>query len=376
MMSTLSRSAIVLIALLAGCGTDRPAAPATRVHAVVTAARADMVPETRVLAGTIRAANVSTLSARVVGNVTRVLVSENDRVHAGQILIEIDDRDARAQSDAARAGRDAAGRALESATAAVDAATANAQLAEATFRRFGALRERGSVSPQEFEEVQARKQIAAAELDRARRTREQLLAQRAAATAGASGAATLLDFTRVRAPFDGIVTARLVDPGAQAAPGVPLLIVESADRFRVETMIDETLRVRPGDAVTVDLDGRRVAARVAQVVTAVDPRTRSSLVKIDLPAADDVRSGSYVRVAFATGMRRAVTVPASAIVRQGQLTSVFTPTGGLARLRLVTLGEPFGERVEILSGLVPGEPVVAPVVPAVRDGVQIDRGDA
>lgn len=368
------RRALALAAasvLAVACGTDAPPVSRTTIDAPVETVRTTAIPETRITTGTVRSTTVSPLAAKVMGNVTRVLVTEGQRVRAGDVLVEIDDREGRARTAQAGAGNREIDEAIAGANAAVAAAEANASLAGATYQRFEALRARGSASAQEFDEVSARKAGADAQLAGARRTREALIARRAQARAGLSEAETFLSYSQVRSPISGIVTARMIDPGAQAAPGVPLVTVEDDSHYRVETTVDEELArgIRAGDTVTID---DSIVARVTTVVPAVDPATRSALVKIDLPSGSGLRSGGFVRVAFRIGTRQGVTVPAAAVVNRGQLTSVFVVgSDGVARMRLVTLGETHDRRIEVLSGIDPGERLVSRAANGLRDGVQI-----
>lgn len=378
-ISSINRGAAAALAALAlaACSNVEPSTEAQKVSAPVEVVQASSIPDTRVASGSVRAAVVSPLSSKVMGNVMRVLVREGDRVKAGQLLLEIDGRDVMAQSDRARAGQQEIESALRASEAAISGAEANATMADATFKRFSALRERNSVSPQEFDEASARQKAAAAELERARRTRAQIVAQKAGARASYEQAAAYVGYTRIHSPVDGVVTGRFIDPGAQAAPGVPLLTVESSGRSRVETTVDEAAVIRVGDPVTLSSGEATLQATVTQVVASVNPMTRSSIVKIDLPASAPFRAGGYVNVAFTAGRRSAITVPAGALVRRGQLTSVYVVDGdGKARLRLVTLGDPLGERIEILSGLEVGEKIVTRTGTDLKDGVLVadERG--
>ena len=342
--------------LAAACGRQSPPVEEITVNAAVETVRPSLLADTRITTGTVRSATVSPLAAKVMGNVTRVLVSEGQRVRRGDLLVEIDDREFRARSEMAGGG-------AAEVDQAIAAAQANANVMAATTKRFMALRERGSVSPQEFDEVAAKNAAAQAQL-------EQALAKRSQAVAGVSEAQTYLSYTNVRSPIDGVVTARMIDPGAQASPGMPLVTVEDDAHYRVETTVDENLaaNVRPGDTVRVS---DRISARVSNVA-AVDPQTRSALVKIELPAGSGLRSGAFVRVAFTVGSRNGITVPATAVARRGQLTSVFVVgPQDTARLRLVTLGEPQQGRIEVLSGIDPGERVITRTGGDVRDGVRI-----
>ena len=152
-----SRLAFAAALLAAACSQSRDVTSNSRsVSAATEIVRNSELPDIRVTTGTVRASTVSTLSAKILGNVTRVLVNEGDHVRAGQVLVEIDDRDMQAKSDQARAASRAMDEAIASASAAITAAEANAKFAKATYDRFAVLRERGSVSPHEFDEVAAK----------------------------------------------------------------------------------------------------------------------------------------------------------------------------------------------------------------------------
>lgn len=360
-ITTRGTGAFLGIVLLSACAADEPPLlHRASVSAPTAVVEMTTVPTTRALAGTVVSANVSPLAAKVMGNVVRVLVAEGDAVRAGQLLVEIDSREGTAQTEQMRAG----GVEIERA---IDGARANAVLAEATLRRYGTLLERGSVSAQEFDDVEARHAAATAELAR-------MLAKRDQVRAAGRQARTFLDYSFVRSPIDGVVTRRFVDPGAQAAPGMPLVTVEDARAFRVETTVPGDLHARPGDPVTIEIGGVKLEGRIANVQPGVDATSRSALVKIALPSetarpasAPSLRSGAYARVLLPTGERAALTVPESAVVRRGQLTSVFVVgDDGLARMRLVTLGRDG----EVLSGLAAGERIVTEAS-KVSDGAKV-----
>jgi RND family efflux transporter MFP subunit len=357
MFSRSSKTLLLAALVLAACTHREKPIERESVDAPVVVVQRGPLPSYASVAGTVRSETASTLAANVIGTVARVAVAEGDRVRAGDVLVQIEARERRADVDRARAGRDEVERAIE-------AAAANAELAAATYKRFLALHERGSASRQEFDEAKAKSTAAQAELDR-------LVAKRSEARAAATQAEAVLAFSSVRAPFDGFVSARFVDPGAQAAPGVPLLTIESEKAQRVDANVAESVAVRTGDRVTVIAGERRLAARVLRVQPSVDSSARTGLVKLQLD--EPLRAGTSVKVAIPIGTRDVVTVPQSALVRRGQLTSVFVVgTDRVARMRLVTLGATDGGQAEVLSGLAAGEQIVA--APArVRDGMVVRR---
>ena len=139
---------------------------------------------------------------------------------------------------------------------------------------------------------------------------------------------------------------------------------------RLEAAVDESkLRsIRRGQVVKVTLDalGKQVEGKVSEIVPTADPATRSFIVKVDLPAGADLRSGLFGRAFFAQGERPSMLVPATSVVERGQLQGVYViGQDRVAALRYVTLGRPSGDRVEVLSGLQAGDLLVA--APGARD---------
>ena len=289
-----------------------------------------------------------------MGNIVAVNVHEGDRVRRGQILAVIDDSQPRAALERAQA-------AVSAADHGVAAAESDYGLAQSTLKRYEELYSKKSVSPQEFDEIKARAQAASARRDMAGSGQAQ-------AKAALSQARTSLEYTRVRAPFDGVVTERKVDPGALAAPGMPLLTIEGSGRFRLEANVDETsLRdVKMGETVRVAIDAlggdqSAIEGKVVQIVPAADPASRSFIVKIELPATANLHSGLFGRAYFPCGKRESLLVPQTAVMDRGQLQGVYVlGQDNIANLRYVTLGKRAGDQqVEVLSGLQPGETLVA-----------------
>jgi RND family efflux transporter MFP subunit len=343
----------VLIFTLAGCSSERKntSSPPEVVRDVtVTSARRAKASDYLEAVGTVRAAQTSQVASQMMGNIVEVRIHEGDRVSRGQVLAVIDDAQPRAGADRASAAQTAAQQN-------VTAAETDFDLAEATFKRYQDLYEKKSVSPQEFDEVKARFQGAQARRDMSH-------AGQAQAQAALAQARTTLEYSRVRAPFDGLVTEKKVDAGTLASPGMPLFTVEDPHRYRLEATVDEgdigLARIGQTIPVRIDALDSELAGKVAQLVPAADPTTRSFLVKIDLPGDKRLRSGLFGRARIPRGEKISILVPRSAIVDRGQLQAVYVldPTQ-IAALRYLTLGNTVGDQVEVLSGLDGDEKLVA-----------------
>lgn len=322
-----------------------PAVVAAQVVRSVSAAEPQSIPAT----GTLRAKETANISAQVPGQIRRVLVQAGDQVRAGQLLVVLDDAATRSALDQANAAAEAASRQQA-------AAQSEASLAAATLARYQMLKKENSVSAQEFDEVQKRSQAAQLRV-------ESYAAQTQQAQAAVAGARTQLGYSTLRAPFAGVVTARLADPGTLASPGVPLLQLDGGGPLQVITTVNESMigSVRVGMKVPVAIDGTpgTVNGTVAQIVPAADPASRSFQVKLDLPVAKNLHAGMYATAEFPGATRQTILAPRTAIAMRGSLACVYAVgTDGIALLRYVTLGGTHDNEVEILSGLSAGETLV------------------
>ncbi|GFO67327.1 RND transporter [Geomonas limicola] len=356
--------ALILLAAL-GCSKSNPEAaqqkaPVLVRGATVAALAQEQIPELQEAVGTVRARNSAVVAARLSGTVSAVQVREGERVPKGKVLVTIE----AAESGAAAAGAQAA---VEEAQRGVDEARSRKRLAEATFERYRKLYAEQALTRQEFEERQMEQEVAQQGLARAearlRQTRE-----------SARAAGTVAGYGKVTSPIAGVVVAKPVEAGQTVFPGTPLITVEGDGGYRLEVAAAEGLlgKVKPGDQVTLDLEGAPAAGRVSEIVPLVDPASRTFLVKIDL-SGKALRAGAYGKAYFRTGSRQGIAVPAKAVVERGALTSVWVVgQGGIARLRLVKLGKTIGGKVEVLSGLNAGERIVVAGAEQVSDGARLE----
>ncbi len=337
--------------LIAGCRSNEVPQQATveTVAARVVESSRQQVPIELRATGTVHARETATISAQVMERVEQVPVRAGDTVRTGQPLVVLDSAALQASSAQAQASEVAA----QSQQA---AAQSNASLAESTLRRYRQLQAEKSVSPQEMDEVTQRAQAAEAQLDAAK-------AQTRAAEDQIAVARTMLGYTRITAPFAGIITARMADPGAMAAPGVPLLQMDRSGPLQLQATVDESAiaAVRMGMKTPVAVDGvaQTLQGTVVEIVPAADPSSHSFLVKIDLPSSSQLRAGMYGSASFPTGTHAAIVVPRSAVVARGSLQCAYVLDGhGIAQLRYLALGATRRDMVEVLSGMAAGEQLV------------------
>jgi multidrug efflux pump subunit AcrA (membrane-fusion protein) len=341
--------------------------------------------------GTVKAKTTTQISANMMGRILSFPVAEGDTVTRGQLLVEIDSSESRAQLEKGQAALNEAQASLieleksvDVANAAVRTTEADKQLAEATFGRYKELFGRGSASAQEFDEAQSKLRASNSEVERARSNvsavvakQKQILAQIEEAKAGIANTKVYEGYSKIFAPVSGVVVKKLAEAGSTAVPGAPLLSIEDSSQYRLEAAVEESHSklVRVGGRVNVRIDAlgeNWITGTVAEVLPTLDAASRSHVVKIDLPTNVLLRTGQYGLAEFPTAEKEAITLPQAAIVQRGQLTGVYVVGQDSAlQFRIITTGKNSEGMVEVLSGIAEGDEVASSDVEKLRDGIRV-----
>jgi RND family efflux transporter MFP subunit len=303
--------------------------------------------------GVVEAVRQTVIAAQVSGAVVRLGVAVGDRVSAGQVLLRIDARAA----DQNAAASDAQ----------VQAARASLEVAGKDFERQQQLFQKSYISR--------------AALERAESEFKSTQAQVNAQLAQSGAARTQSGFYVVRAPFAGVVAEVPVSLGDMAMPGRPLLTLYDPSALRVTAAVPQTVSGQMGANATprIELPGLPAAsqwlvpARV-QLLPTVDAGTHTVALRADLPAGTTgIAPGMFARLwlpvpaAAVSADAARLNVSRAAIVRRAEMTGLYVlDPSGKPVLRQVRLGRIDGDQVEVLSGLMPGERVVADPQAAAR----------
>jgi RND family efflux transporter MFP subunit len=345
--------ALPLLAIACSKGeAARTGAGAPRAIVTTSEARLEEIPETLSLTGTLQPMSRVVLAGKVMGRIRKIGVKEGDHVRVGRVLVTIDDTDLRAGLARARAG--------------LEAAEAGEENASRMRDRMRELEARQSASRKNREDAEMGFDVASA--------------QRRQAEAAVASAGAMLADASIASPIDGLVASKQAEEGDMAAPGAPLLTLESTSRMKVEAALPERqgASIHEGDRVEVSFDAgvERRSATIAEILPSADPATRSFLVRVVLDnASGSLRSGTFARLEIDRGSRKALTVPKPATFERGPLTGLFVVEGAgegaVARLRWVRTGSETGGRVEILSGLREGETYLSEPPPDLGDGAPV-----
>ena len=342
---TLPVLGLATAALLAACSSSPPplSAPKPVTGLETTPLGTSVWPLERDWDGSVEAVDRATLAAQTGGRVADLLVDVGDMVEEGQVLV-------RFTAVEQQAGQ-------RQAQAALHAARAQADDAAVTFRRI--------------QEIRARKLVSQAELDRAQAHHEASQAQLAAARAALKAADQQVGYTAVRAPYRGVVTARLVEQGETVAPGQPLLSGLSLDHLRVVVSVPQgaAQQIDPAaPAFVIDQNGeRRMASRVT-VFPQADAAAHSVQVRLDLPeGTTGFMPGSSAKAVFYFGDVEVLAVPKSALVQRGEVQTVaVVHDDGLLGLRQVRTGRQMDDTVEVIAGLSAGDVIAVDAAAALE----------
>jgi len=325
--------------------------------------------------GVVRSRVTALIASRVMAPIVEVRVRAGDRVRRGEVLVTLDARDLHANDARAQAATLSATESVRASEADVRAAESAVHLARLTHDRVAVLQAKRSATNDELDQAVAALATAEAQHAAAQARLAAATAGREAAKAAADAAAVTTTYATLTAPFDGIVTERSAEPGSMAAPGSSLLTLEDPTTYRLEVRLDDTraAQIAPGGHATVKLDDRdpSMSGQIAEIAR-IDPASHTFLVKIDLPAGLAVRSGQFGRATFAGPSRRALTIPASALIRRGQLTFVFLlGSDQRTHLQPVSIGTVAGDRVEVLAGVRQTDRVVTSPQASLADGTAV-----
>jgi len=375
---------------LTACSGDKP--EATTAPRVVDAPTRPVqlreVIECRSFPAQVESQNSVTLASKVAGTVEAVTAREGDLLRAGQPIMRIDDKDLTSQEQGLKANR-------QQVLQEKQALAARATLARTTMGRMGKLLAQHAVSQEDYDKAKA-------EYDALSRQVEAATAQEAATVSKLGELAALRAYTRITAPFDGILARRYVDQGAFVTAGSPLALVDEATGgFELTAQVDESLlsELRQGQplvAVIPSLSHEPFAATVAAIVGRVDPASRTFKLKCAIPATipgagGPPRAGMFGRVFVPARKAHKLLLPETCLVRRGDLPTVMVAGGdGILHFRVVKTGAsylaaefhgqtyltdseafdvPGRERfVDVLSGLAPDEAVACDAKATLRDG--------
>ena len=331
----------------AGQGSGKAAAaPPIKVATVV--ANEAPAPDVLTLTGTVAADERSDVTADTQGKVVNVMVERGQRVKLGQPVVQLDVRSAALNQREAQAN--------------LEAARAQKQLAEEECRRTKTLLDKGAITQSEY--------------DRQSTQCTSALQQVSAAQARSEMMAKSVSDGLVRAPFDGVVSERMISPGEWVAPGKPLFTLVKDDPLKVELSVPEVAvkSVKEGqrvELVSVAFPDKTYQATVNRLSGEIG-KTRSLIVEAQIDKGSDLVPGMFAEAHVVVGQTPRIVLPKTAVVHRGKLWHAFAVKNGEALDTIVQIGMgPSPDTVAIQQGIDKGDKVIAPVPDGLTDGAKV-----
>jgi len=347
---------LVIGALLLVACAKAPEKPKAGPSLTVTAGAIEQVALDRAIdsAGSVAAWEEMSLGVELAGvRVDEVLVEVGDAVHKGQVLVRLDRRSLAAELAQQRAMR--------------AQARASQVLAHANAERARALRERQLMAAGEVEQLIANEQVADAGVLNA--------------DAAVASAQLRVDFSALRAPDDGLISARSVQPGQVVGAGAELLRLIRKGRleWRAELPESDFLQVRVGAKVRIAAPDGVVEGSVRALSPGLDAASRTGKVYADIPHPGALIAGMFAHGRILLGKATVAMLPTAAIVeRDGYRYAFVLGAGDVVSQRRIEVGQPSGDHVEILGGIAAGDRVVVQGAAFLSDGdrVRVVAADA
>lgn len=330
--------------------------------------------------GTLQARVPMTLSSRITATVARMNADVGDVVKRGQLLALLDDRDLAARRAVTGGQQEILARNLAAAQATVAKAQAELDLAQSRYRRDADLLASGFLSQASVDASIAAQQSAVAGLDNARAGLAAREAERRSLVHEVSFSDTVLSFTRITAPGDGVVIQRQTEMGATVVPGSPIFRLADPATLWIAMRVDESVvgRVMVGQPASIRLrTGETHAGKVARIARQSDAATREIEVNVAFntpPARFAIDQEAEVTIL--AGENSGIVVPVVALTRDrnGQQ-GVLVVSDARANFRPVESGSADAKQVLISKGLIAGERVVSPAAD-IKAGMRVYPLDA
>jgi RND family efflux transporter MFP subunit len=363
---------------------NKDAAKSELQGAAVTTVTRGALTNALTVAGQFQAYQEVDLHAKVSGYIREIRVDIGDRVSAGEVLATLEVPELREQLEGTRAGVRHSQAEVEQASSEIERSkSAYAALHDAWQRLEAASKAQpGLIAEQELEDARARSDEAEAQLAAAKSGWQATQQQLSVSNAETHRVQDLSDYTRIVAPFKGVVTMRYADTGSLIQAGttsdtqsMPVVRLAQSDVLRLRMPVPEAdvpyIAVGGSVQVHVQATGREFTGKIVRFARSLDTSTRTMLTEVDVPNPDLTLSpGMYAETRIALEEKPdALSVPTGAVVREGDGASVLVVDGGnRIEKRAVTLGMETADRVEIASGLKEGERVITAGQSGFREG--------
>lgn len=331
---------LVAIAWMAGFFNNKvkpglyPVVPVSDIEVITLTMSTDLIIEP--VPAAVAAKQTTLISSRLIARITAIHARAGDNVDEGQLLVELEKKDLVARASQAQEQ--------------INSIQARMVEAAANLERAKKLKEDGSIAVSDFDKIRA--------------SHDSLTADLSSAHLALQEAQTGVSYTEIRAPIAGRVVDRFAEPGNTATPGATLLSLYNPLALRVEAHVREqlALTLELGQQVSVNIPSlnKNLKGEIEELVPAASPGSRSFLVKVRVQAVNNLLPGMYARLLLPSGEQQRIIIPNAYLATAGQINVTWVLSDGVPQQRFVKVGRVDTEKqqTEIISGLSPGEQII------------------
>jgi len=344
-------TALASTIILASCGSDKEQ---TTSNSNAIAVKTETVKKTEQFtehrfSGKVKADDKTVLSTKIIGQIENILVKEGDKVSKGQLLIKIKSNDLSAKQNTAISG--------------VKTAKLNMENTAKNFQRVKNLHQKGSATDKELEDMGVANEAAIAAYNEAKHNQAEIN--------------DYLSYANLRSPINGFVSSKMINAGDMAKPGFPVLVLESLTELKIEMSVPEfeISKFELDDEVSIDVDVANLKTAKGKVDRVI-PSSSSGQFKVIVSLNDNnelLKPGMFARVNLLKDKEKVLLIDKSVVIEKGQLRGVYTVNQQQeAMLRWVRLGKEYGDKIEVLSGLIEGEKLIISSTSKLIDGAKVN----
>jgi HlyD family secretion protein len=319
------------------------------------------ISQTYEAVGTIRPLTESAIEAQISAQVLKINCAPGDAVEEGQVLVVLDSRQLNARLRQANEGLSVAQKSFNQMKKATDEARAGLEQAKSAYERSKKLYDSDIVSSQMLEIDKSAFLQAQARLEKTLEGEESAKASIRKAGEIVNEAKISLGYAQVKSPATGVVVKRSIDPGDQALPGKPLLVIQTSGLLRLEANVREGLinkiKLNHTYEVTIQTLEKTIPSKIEEIIPYADPVTRTFQVKASLPKTPGVFPGMFGRLHIPVEDQDTLLIPKDAVLLIGQLELTYVKRDNAWERVYIKTGKTFDDHIEVLSGLTADETI-------------------
>lgn len=336
--------------ILTSCGEDDKAAMPTRDAVKVTTEQIQKTEQfvEHQFSGKVQADDKTVLSTKIIGQISQVLVKEGDKVTKGQLLVKIKSNDLVAKQNTATSG--------------VKAAKAHMENTAKNYTRIQHLHQKGSATDKELDDMAVANEAAIAGYNEAKHNLAEIN--------------DYLSYANLTSPINGFVSEKMINVGDMAKPGFPVLVLESLTELKIQLNVPEfeISKFELNDQVRISVDVAELKNAKGKVDRII-PSSSSGQFKVIVSLDENnvlIKPGMFARVDLLKEKEDILLIDKGLVIKKGQLTGIYTVSQqNEAMLRWIRLGKEYGNKIEVLSGLIHGETIITSATIKLTDGASV-----